>query len=504
MVADASTPLKNKPREIKVSHAYGGYNAYGYRSASVGARDGRAYNSGSGDAHMVHDRLRLINQSRVFYNDNAIYSGLINRAVSYIAGDVSLQCLHKNKNHCEKVEKLWKEFWKKPEIRGILTGRQVIEMVCREILLAGDTAVIKTNKKLIQLIEAEQIAAKRKENAPDGIQKDSYGKPLKYYVSPYSKTGSVDIRRSVGYKPVHFLFITDPKRPSATRSVPPSQASFSMLHRINDTCDSEAIAMQLLSRIAVSVTREGGPEEGFNGSSEDETANNTDLALRLTELGTALIFHGEKGDKIEGVNHNIPGKDFGDTIRMFLRLLGLPLGLPLEVILLDWTESNYSQSRAVLEQAYQMFKGWQELLKSAFLSEVFRWKYKQWVKDGLIQPRKDGDDHEWIMATFPWLDQLKEAKAHAAKIDRSMETHAQACKSLNLDRDVVVATRVKEMVDAIEKAQEIEKKTGVKVPWQPLCGMEIPGASSKFPDDEDDDDKSKKKKKKKQKGQKDE
>jgi len=493
-VKPSTSTARPVKRTIKVDQHKSGYDALGFRSASVTARDGRTYIAGSGEAHQKYDRKKLIAQSRIFYYDNAIYSGLIERAVSYIAGDVALQSNHPNKNHNAKVEKLWKNFWEKgkPEVRGILSGDQVIKMICRELLVAGDTGAIKTNQNKLQLIEAEQIAGKIKDDAKDGIKKDTYGKPQSYYVCPYNRGGQPDTRNAKPYKPADFLFVTDPKRPSSVRSVPPSQASFPMLHRINDVCDSEAIAMQMLSRIAVSITREMGPEQAYEESVEDPNKTEDEVASMLTELGTALIFHGEPGDDIQGVNHNIPGKDFGESIKMFLRLLGLPLGLPLEVILLDWTQSNYSQSRAVLEQAYQMFKARQKILKTMFLSEVFNWKYAHWVIEGLITDRKGGDAHEWILPTFPWLDQLKEAQAHAAKLDRTMTTHTAVCKSQGLDREDVVNTRVREIEDAIERAKKTEEKTGIKVPWQALCGMDPSGGSVNLSEIDTSDDKKQK------------
>jgi len=275
--------------------------------------------------------------------------------------------------------------------------------------------------------------------------------------------------------------------------VPAAQAAFPMLHRINDVCDSEAIAMQLLSRIAVSITRENAAEEAFTSSREDpnKTTEETkgDLATRLTELDYALLFHGDKGDEIKGIDRNIPGKDFGESVRMFLRLLGLPLGMPLECILLDWTKSNYSQSRAVLQQAFQMFLKWQNKMVGFFYDPLFEWRLSAWKDSGLIG-KSVKIKHDWIKHTFPWIDQLKEAQAYSTQVERGFITHGSVCKSLNTDRAEVIDQREREVRDAIARAQKIEEETKMKVSWKIFAGLkETPDKAqlAKPEDDEDED-----------------
>ena len=469
-------------RELDITRIRGKYTSVGFRSARMSAVDGLSPMNMSGDRAMVYDRPRLLAQSRDFYRNNAIYNGMIKRAVSYIIGTgFTLQMTSPSDKYNKDVEALWRRDWRRPEIKGLLSGRKVESMVMRELLLCGDTGAIKTNLSLIQLIEAEQLAGKGLNS--DGILKDALGRPLKYFISRY-KQGRVNRSTATGVSPDDFLFIAEPDRPSSTRGVPPAQAAFAMLHRINDVCDSEAISWQLLSRMAVAIIRENGPEQGYNESVDDPTNKTGDLATRLTELDYALIFHGKDGESIQGIDRNLPGKDFPASIRMFLRLLGLPLGLPLEIILLDWTKSNYSQSRAVLEQAYQMFNDWQISLVDYFLDPILEWKMAQWISDNELTERKKGGlNHNWIAPTFPWIDQLKEVKAYGGKVDRGFALHADVLKSLKKDRADQMDARVLEVEDAIERAKKITEKTGVDVPWEIFAGLEAKKAPAEQPED---------------------
>lgn len=485
-----------KRRELQIDSIRGKYTSVGYKSSRMSAVDGLSPMSASGDRNMEYDRERLLAQSRYFYNNNAIYHGMIDRAVAYIVGaGFTLQMSSSSNPYNKKVEELWRRDWKRPEVRGLISGRKVEKMVARELLLCGDTGAIKTNLSQIQLIEAEQIAGKAPDR--DGIKKDDFGRPVRYYVAGY-RSGRVNRSTASGIDPENFLFITNPDRPSSTRSVPPAQAAFAMLHRVNDVCDSEAISWQLLSRLAVAIIREDGPGLGYGESKDDPNKSTSEkdgsLSTRLTELDYALMFHGNPGESIQGIDRNLPGKDFPASIRMFLRLLGLPLGLPLEITLLDWTKSNYSQSRAVLEQAYQMFSDWQISLIDYFLTPIFEWDMGRWVADGEIKERvKDGMKHNWIAPTFPWIDQLKEAQAYGERVDRGFATHAGVLKSLNKDRADEMDARVLEVRDAIDRAKKISEDTGEKIPWQIFAGMEVksalPAPPTPAPADKPDDDK---------------
>lgn len=466
---------KRAERIIAVDGYRGFYSQFGYHSARVANKEGRSAVQATGSRHELYDREKLIAQSRQFMRDNAIYTGMIERAVSYIIGPgFTLQVRTADSGWNTAAETLWKEYWKKPEIRGLLSGLQVEQMLCSELFVAGDVGIIKVDGGAIQLIEAEQIIGKTKRS---GVNLTKLGAISSFSVCPYSESGFVESAKATLYKPADFLFMVDPKRPSSIRSVPPCQAAFPMLHRINDVCDSEAIAWQMLSRFAVAVEQAGAAEAAFGTSVEDTTKTTTQgrLTTRLHELDYALAFFGEPGEKITGIERNIPGQNFSEALRMFLRLVGLPLGFPLEFILLDWTQSNYSQSRAVNEQAYRCtFLKWQKLLDAAGLSQIYLWKLGQWVAEKELTKRDDMLKYEWFKPAAPWIDQEKEATATGLKIDRGLTTHSQELKSLNLDRDEVVAARDREVRDAIEVAQKIKADTGEDVSWQIFAGMRPP------------------------------
>jgi len=463
-------------RPVIIEMHKGTYGSYGYRAVRTATGENRSYQLYPGSTHDERDRSKLIGQSRDFMRNNSIYKGMIESAVDYIVGSgYEIQVTGGSDKQNREIEQLWRNWHSRPEIRNVLSGGEVAQMVMRELIVTGDFTAIKTDKGVLQLFEAEQLADPGGGNYKAGIKKDLYGAPMMFYLCPWKNYG-VDTRNGRGVPVSDIVFVTNPERPSQLRGVPACQAVFPMLHRINDVCDSEAIAWQLLSRLAVSITREQGAQVGYTESKEDDTKDATelegDLATRLTELDYALLFHGNPGEEVKGIERNIPGMNFSESLRTFLRLLGLPLGMPLELVLLDWTQSNYSQSRAVLEQAYQKFVRWQNKLRDFYYRPLFEWKFESW-RAGMNMSAKKEINVSWITPDYPWIDQLKEAQAQATKVERGFTTHSAVCKSLGTDRDEIIVQREKEVRDAIAIAQRIEKDTGQAVPYQQFCGLKI-------------------------------
>jgi len=490
--------------------ARGRYTALGYAvpSGYQSAREVRERGTpppsgGSADKHARFDRETLLRESQRLDRDNGLYKGLLNRSIDNILGTgFGFQSRSKQ---AEKVEALWCRrapadngqgrivggFCAAPEVRNLFDWPALERVVLRAVMVDGDIGAVKikggAGDGRLQLIEAERITHNRhstgkgedKAYIDQGVKLDDLGQVLAFYVAAYSRWG--DVRRSsfTEYSAQNFIFVPNLERASQTRGLPCMASNFPMFHRLNDILDAEAVAWQLLARFALAVYRDEAAQQAKLESAED--ANKTEaqqVPNRYQEFDWGIIFHGNLGEKIESVKHDLPGANFEQSVTMFLRLLGLPLGLPLELILLDWSKTNYSSARAALEQAYRMFTGWQQLLIRRFHRPVFEWQVRRWIEDGKLKDADDVYDHEWITPEFPWLDQLKEAMAWGVRLDRGLTTHAQALKSVNRDRGEWLRAREAEVSEAIKLAQKLEKKTGVKVDWTIFAGYDPKGAKA--------------------------
>ena len=454
----------------------------GYKSVRVAFRDGRAPNQGSGDYHERQDRISLYGMSREYYRDRSAYRGPVDRFADCIIGSgFKAQARTSNPKWNIEAERVWRNAWKRLEVTG-LSGREAELTLAREVLLMGDVGVVLTPAGMIQIVEAERICGPNYND--DGIKRDAAGAPTAYYVAPYTKGGTPDYANAHPIEKENFLHVAKKERPSSVRGIPVGQSSFSILHFISELCDSEVQSALVQSRLAVSITRDGGAAAALNESAVDDTKDpvDGDVTSRVHIFDGVTIFHGEQGDEIKGIERSAPGAHFTENLRTFFRLLGLAFGLPLEFMFLDWTQTNYSQSRAIIEQASIAIMRWQNLLEELFHRPMYEWIIARAIEDGELAANDEWDQHEWIKPSQPWIDQMKEAEAHGLMLDRGLATHTAVCKGKNLDREEVVLKLVQETEDAIKRSKEIEAKyPGVKVPWQRLAGLlDEPAAPAPF------------------------
>lgn len=471
----------------------GAYSAYGYHSARQAAKDGRSPPSaGAAASHDRFDRERLIAQSRTFLRNNGLYRGIGRAWRQLIHGDgfkINVRPADAEtatddlKAYCNEVEADWRAFWAMPDVRGRLSGRRIGALIVDELFAAGDVGVVLADVDggRLQVVEAEQIHG-RTSVLDDGIEKDTWGRPTKFWVCPYdSRSGSLAYRDAKEYAPGEFLLIGAQDRASSTRSVPPLQASFPNLHRLEDIANSEAVAWQMQARIAVMVNRKSGapmPGEGNRADPNRTTAEDGDSATpRVVDVGYGLFFFGEQGDEVKGMERTAPSRSFRESHSSLARLLGMPIGMPLELFLFDWTQNNYSQTRAVVALCADAFLEWLLLLEESFYAPVQRWRMQRAQAAGKLRAAPGEIVVEWIKPAFPWIDLLAETQAHGEAVAKGFRSYSSVVKSQNDDPDAVRAQQARDVEAAIEKADAIEKKyPGRVVPYQIFCGLPIPGA----------------------------
>jgi capsid protein len=151
--------------------------------------------------------------------------------------------------------------------------------------------------------------------------------------------------------------------------------------------------------------------------------------------------------------------------------VGLPLGIPLELVLMDWTKSNFSQSRAVLQQMRQNFAQLQQLLVKKIMVPIYEWRIRQAMSDGELPANAGWSNIEFVTPPFPSLDPKQESEAYGQQIDRALTTKARLLKSLGYDFEELTSERQAEIADCMRRAKELEAQHGQSVPWEILYGM---------------------------------
>lgn len=136
-----------------------------------------------------YNRSNILGQSRYYYrNDGTIKELIDNLALYSIGRGITPQPMTTSVITNKVISDKWAKWWKKPEITGRFTGRQIQEFISKAYDVDGEIFIVKTydpitDEPRIQLVEAQQV------KSPDdntefesGIKFDEYGRPEAYSI----------------------------------------------------------------------------------------------------------------------------------------------------------------------------------------------------------------------------------------------------------------------------------------------------------------------------------
>jgi capsid protein len=136
-----------------------------------------------------------------------------------------------------------------------------------------------------------------------------------------------------------------------------------------------------------------------------------------------------------------------DFVRLLLRLIGLPMDMPLELVLYDFSQVNFSSARASLLQFYRAMRPRQRSFATRAMSRTYRWWLSREVKNGTFKSLVPNDffPHEFMPRGWQWVDPVKEAQAILLQIDAGLTTRQRELKSMGIDPEELLAEQVADM-----------------------------------------------------------
>ena len=421
----------------------------------------------STDGRYRIDLPRARAQSQDFDANNSLYSGLISRVCDFVLGSGSLlQVMTSDTALNAKVEALWDRFWESPEVRGMDSGPDFERKELRHALVDGDVLRLEVGGGKVQTIVADQIDGgapikmleKTGATIEQGVELDSLRRPVAYHIARYTPYGYIVPSKADRIDADKCTMISFRRRMDQTRGEPVMLPAFPMVHRLNDIFDSEAAAWQLLSRLAVAINRNDAAKKAYQSSIVDDQANTSTgpLSQRVHELDSAIIFHGELGEEIRGIERNIPGANFVESVKMFLRLVGQVFGFSLEFVLLIWSDTNYSSGRASAKQVERNTAHIRGMIGRAN-SRTYRRKLAEWVASGELTPAEATavEAHEFRFPPYPFIDPEKERKAQVEAVRAGFSTMTRESKVAGDDYTDLLSETAREIEMAIGAADRL-------------------------------------------------
>lgn len=342
-------------------------------------------------------------------------------------------------------------------------------------------------KRAVQLIEGDRLVS-TDATFCQGIRFGDRGEPLEYsfeLADPKQPDGAgftvgkydlVAARDSMGRPKVLHVFPS--KRVGQVRGVPHFAPVLSYFKDLSDYLEAEVVAARVAACLAVFITMNDTSAFPMGGGTATDASGK-----RIQDLEPGMVSYLKQGESIGVVEPKRPGSQFAPFVEGVLRLIGVSLGLPYELLLKDFSKTNYSSARASLLEGRRHFTNWRRWFAAQFCQPIYELVLEEaWLRGLFDAPkfyefREEYCRAQWIGAGYGWVDPGKEIEASQMAIDYALSTLAEEAAGQGRDWEEVLEQRKREQ----DRIGELGVKVGRAVP----AGPEVPAA--KVDDKEDDD-----------------
>lgn len=368
----------------------------------------------------------------------------------------------------KKAERIWERWVPYADVGGRMDFYDIESLIDRQILENGEAILLpmmlKDTKRpyglAFDIIEADRLDTpsdlRGDKSIRYGVKIGPLGEPVTYYIK---KTHPGDVTISKEWKSndfvpypakndsdrkniIHLYYV---QRPGQTRGIPFFAPVLSYFKNLADYLEAEIVTARIAACFAVFVKKSDPEAAAFARTSDTDPDNK-----RIEELEPGIIEYLHPGESIETFNPNRPGNTFDPFVDRILRSICGALNLPYEIVIKDFSKTNYSSARAALLEARRYFKlrqewtsrklcqpAWEMLLEEAFLkgeldAPTFYDQKDDWVRA------------KWIAPGWPWVDPSKDVDASVKAIQAGLSTQAEECGSQGRDWEGVAEQRARE------------------------------------------------------------
>lgn len=379
------------------------------------------------------------------------------------------------------------------DIAGELTWKEIERHACRAESVDGDIIVAGTEDGPFQVIEAHLVQTETtKQDTFLGVTTDKYGKRTEYHIreetGEFGQKGEsvpIKVRNDQGVRQLFHVY--NPKRVTATRGVTQLAPVFAYAGILEDINFANLIKQQAVSCYAIireqPISSNGAypSTTGYGNSSTEITGTNETRNIEGVSPGMEIF--GNPGEKITGFSPNIPGSSYFEQAKMMLQIIGVNFGLPLCLVLMDGSETNFSGWRGAVDEARKGFVADQINLVRRLNTPAYKWKVSQWVeRDSNLKKwaTRSGVNitaHNWNLPTWSYIEPVADAQGDAEQLKNCLTSprrlHAARGKDWEELSEEIVDDNSYAIQIAMSKAESINKSnpTQPQVSWRDLLPL---------------------------------
>ncbi len=404
----------------------------------------------------------------------------------------------------------WYEWAENPNLcdrAGELDFHGMERMVLQSTIVDGDVITLPTRDDSLQLVEAHRLRTptNTKRNVVHGVLLDDYRRRLEYWITKEDIDPMSALRLVNDITPYPARYIDEltgteeravlhhymPDRISQTRGLTALVPVVDTAGMGDDLAFATLVKAQMSACVTIFREMDAGTQvpPALAGSDlQTTTETRPDGTTRqLAGWQPGMELFGFPGETLKGFSPNVPNAEFFDHMKLILSIVSVNLDLPLAVLMLDPSETNFSGWRGGMDQARQRFQDIQTWLSTSLNRPVYRWKVRQWAAEDTairnaiersIRRGKIGTDgvdafgHVWHAQEWPYIEPTSDAMGDVIQERNLLISPRRRAARRGMDYIEVTTEIMDDRELVIEKAQEkadkLNAKHSGKPGWVPL------------------------------------
>lgn len=317
-----------------------------------------------------------------------------------------------------------------------LNWSKIEELAFQSMISDGDFFALPTDGGSLDLLEAHRCRtpgvgnrSATKKNVVLGVLQDDQGTPQEFWFSKQdigfnqvSTVGQMAFRSVLdAHGQPNVLHLIDHKRVTQTRGVTAFVPMFDLIGMNNDRQFAEMIKANIQScYIWARELQQWSDESSVGTAGEVEIRESAQSRRLLQHIYPGMEVALKRGEKLVTASPQVGTSDFINHTHLILQFMSVNLDLPVAVMLLDASLTNFSGWRGAIEQARISWRRWQQWLIESLHMPTYRWKVRQWLAErsdrgtklrAAVRAGTDVFKHVWHPAGWTYIEPLKDVQS---------------------------------------------------------------------------------------------
>ncbi len=335
----------------------------------------------------------------------------------------------------------------------------------------------------LMLVESDRLSTPQgmahRDDIRGGIELDNYGAPVAYHITKkhpgdmlawgfYGVGAPVAAQweRIPAFTPWgrrRVIHLADRERTGQSRGKPIVSAVMREFHMAGKYSSNELQASVSSSLVAAFLESDLDPESAAALFGEDprgawkESLKEGRSSLRKLQGGAVVPL--PAGARLSAFNPGRPNPAFEAFMLAVLRHIAAGMNMPYELLLKDFSKTNYSSARAALLEAWRYFNGRRRWLSDHWLRCIYELWFEEAVNAGEIEaPGYYENRYAYLRCRFifggkGWVDPVKEATASVMRMKAGISTLETECAEQGTDYE--------EVLDQQQVEEQMRKERGL-------------------------------------------